>query len=335
MHEETVGSLAERVGGRVVGDSSRRIAGVGDLRSASPDQIGFVRDLKFRDLARASRAGALLVPEPLETEATQIVVANVPASFARIAAVFFPLPRATSQRIHPTAVVDPGATLELPVEVGPRVVIERGARIGAGSVLKPGVVVGEGCRLGRDCVLFPGVVLYPNVTLGDRVILHANCVLGSDGFGYAPDGPRYVKLPQLGSVVIGDDVEIGAGTTIDRGALGVTSVGRGTKIDNLVHVGHNSTIGEDVAIAGFCAYSGSTVIGNRVAIAGHVVTSGHNKVGDDVKIGGNSVVYYDLEEPGEYVGYPLQEKRQWFRTLRALDKLLDLQTDVRELKRKE
>jgi UDP-3-O-[3-hydroxymyristoyl] glucosamine N-acyltransferase len=334
MHEETVGSLAERVGGRVVGDAGRRITGVGDLRSAGPEQLGFVRDLKYRDLARASGAGALLVPEPLETQAAQIVVANVPASFARIATVFFPLPRATSQRVHPTAVVDPGAVLESPVDVGARVVVERGARVGAGSVLKAGVTVGEGCRLGRDCVVFPGVVLYPGVTVGDRVILHANCVLGSDGFGYAPDGPRYVKLPQLGSVEIGDDVEIGAGTTIDRGALGVTRVGRGTKIDNLVHVGHNCTIGEDVAIAGFCAFSGSTVIGDRVAIAGHVVSSGHLKVADDVKIGGNSVIYFDLDQAGEYVGYPLQEKRQWFRTLRVLDKLLELQQDVRELKKR-
>ncbi|MEM7204750.1 MAG: UDP-3-O-(3-hydroxymyristoyl)glucosamine N-acyltransferase [Planctomycetota bacterium] len=334
MTHETAGSLAKRVGGEVLGDPERPIHGVADLRHAGPEHLGFLNDHKLEDAARATKAAALLVKREVETSATQIVVANVYAAFARIAGLFHPVPQATEHDIHERAVVDPAAELEAPVRVGPNAVVEAGCRVGAQTILGPGVVVGAGSTIGRGCVLHAGVVLYPGMQLGHGVILHAGVVIGSDGFGYARDDDgSYVKFPQLGTVVVEDDVEIGANTTVDRGALGATRIGRGSKIDNLVQVAHNCDFGEHVAIAGFCAFSGSTVLGNRVALGGHTVSSGHLRVADDVRVGGNSVIYKDLTDVDDYLGYPLLEKRRWMRTLRGIERITQLQEDVRELKR--
>jgi len=331
---ETVRFLAELVGGVVHGDGSRAISGVADLRHAGPEHLGFINDVKLEPAAGETAAAALLVKRPIETPAAQIVVANVYASFARIAQHFHPMPRAETAIRHPTAVVAPDAVITDPVELGPHAVIEAGARIGAGTIIGAGVVVGAGCQIGRDVTLYPRVVLYPGVRLGDRVIIHAGAVLGSDGFGYAPDDDgSYVKFPQMGSVEIGDDVEIGANTAIDRGALGATRIGKGSKLDNLIQVGHNCDFGENVAVAGFCAFSGSTTLGDRVAVGGHTISSGHLKIGDDVRIGGASVVHRDVDQPGDYVGYPLQEKRRWMRTARAIDQLVDLRAEVKRLEK--
>lgn len=334
MTRATVGSLAQLVGGQVVGDGDRVVIGVADLRTAGPQHLGFLNDPKLEPAAATTAAAGLLVKKPVTTPAAQIVVANVYASFAKIALHFHPIPHAQRHEVHGTATVGADAVVEAPARIGPAAVIGARARIGAGTVIGAHVVVGEGCRVGRDCTLHPGVVLYPGVTLGDRVILHAGCVVGSDGFGYARDDDgSYIKFPQLGTVIVEDDVEIGANTAIDRAALGATRIGRGSKIDNLVQVGHNCEFGENVAIAGFCAFSGSTILGDRVSLAGHTVSAGHIKIGNDVRIGGNSVLYRDITEPGDYVGYPLQEKRRWMRSLRAIDQLLELQEAVRELRK--
>jgi len=241
------------------------------------------------------------------------------------------VPRAEQHCIHPSAVIDPSAQVDQPVEIGPMVVIAAKARISAGCMILAGSVVGEGCRLGCDCVLYPRVVLYPGVQLGDRVLLHAGCVIGSDGYGYANDHGRWIKVPQLGSVLIEDDVEIGANCTIDRGTLGITRIGRRSKLDNLIHVGHNCDFGEDNALAGFSAFGGSTVLGNRVTLGGHIITSGHIKVCDDARIGGNSAIRHDVNEPGDYIGYPLQKRARWGRTLHIIDRLVELQEKVRGL----
>lgn len=335
MRKETVGSLADLVGGEVKGDRETPITGVGDLRTAGPEQIGFLADVKLEEAARSTKAGALLVRRPVDTPAAQIVVGNVYAAFAKVAQLFFPAPRVERHDVHPSAFVDPSVHLEPPVQVGPCAVVESGSRIGAGTVLRAGVLVGERCRIGRDCVLHPGVVLYPGVELGDRVVVHGGCVLGSDGFGYArEDDGSYVKFPQMGRLIVEDDVEIGANTTIDRGALKATRIGRGSKLDNLIQVGHNCEFGAHVAVAGLCGFSGSTILGDRVSIAGHVVSSGHLKVGDDVRVGGASVLHRDVAAPGDYIGYPLMEKARWMRTVKALDKLVELQQRVRELEKR-
>ncbi len=333
MTKDTVDSLAALVGGQVHGDGQAPIIGVADLRMASPQHLGFIRDPEFLSLGQKSKAGALLVSEVMDLSATQIVVRNVGAAFARVALHFHPQPRAESHSIHPTAVVDPQAVLQEPVQVGPHAVLEAGVRVGPGTVIQAGVVVGKGCQIGADCVLYPRVVLYSRVRLGDRVILHAGCVLGADGFGYAPDGEAYVKVPQMGTVQLGDDVEVGANTTIDRGTLGATKVGEGSKLDNLVHLGHNCVLGKHNILAGFSALSGSTVIGDRVAMMGHTMSAGHVKVCDDARIGGNSVIYGDINEPGDYLGYPLQKKSRWGRTLKIMDSLVEMRQQLRRLQK--
>ncbi len=332
MTDETVKTLAARVGGVVHGDGALPIRGVADLRVAGPHDIGFVRERRYVELASKSGAGAVIVAEILDLPKPQIVVADVGAAFSRIAILFHPLQRAERHDVHPTACIDSSAILETPVEVGPHVVIGARTRVGAGSVLRAGVVLGDDVTLGEGCVLMPRVVLYARVRVGRRVIVHAGAVIGADGFGYAREGERWEKVPQLGDVDIADDVEIGANTAIDCGALGSTRIGRGTKIDNLVHIGHNCAIGEDCVIAGFSAFSGSTIIGDRVTIAGHVVTAGHQRIADDVRIGGNSVVRGDVPEAGDYMGYPLQPRARWARTLGAIDRLSDIRGRLRDAK---
>ncbi len=325
MSSHTVAAIAERIGGTLVGDGERVIDGIADLRFAGPRQIAFVRNRRFASVAATGRAGALIVGEALAIDVPQIVVANADAAFARTAQLFHPTPRAEQHDIHPAASVDPTAELHAPVRICARAVVEAGASIGCGSVLMAGAVVQRGARVGADTVLHPGVVLYPGVVVGDRVIVHANAVIGADGFGFARDQKEYVKIPHIGSVVIGDDVEIGAGTTIDRGTLGMTRIGRGTKIDNLVHIGHNCDFGQNVVVAACSAFSGSTHIGDNVMLGGQTVSSGHLKVAADVNIGGATVLLNDVSVPGDYMGYPLMSKVRWFRTLRALARLVDWQ----------
>ena len=287
MTEQTVGSLAALVGGRVIGDASRVIRGVADLRGRGEHLIGFVRDKKYRAAAKSVQLGAILCNEELETGAAQILVQDVGLAYAKVARILHPLATAKEHSVHASAVVHPEAVLEAPVAIGPRVVVGR-ARIAAGSVLEAGVVVGDDCVVGADCVIHPNVVLYPGVRIGNRVELHAGAILGSDGFGYANEGGRWVKVPQLGGVEVGDDVEIGANCTIDRGTIGDTRIGARSKIDNLCHIAHNCVVGEDNAFAAACFLSGSTVLGDRVTLGGHVVSAGHLKVPSDTRVGGAS-----------------------------------------------
>ncbi len=330
---ETVSSLAAMIGGQVIGDGSLPIRGVADLRMAGADLIGFVRDAKYRDAARASKVGAIITYEALDAPAAQIVVADVGLAYAKVAQRFHPGPRAQAHSIHPSAVVHPEADLQEPVEIGPNAVVGR-ARLGAGTVVMAGAFVGDGCRLGQGCVLYPRVTLYHGVSMGDRVIVHAGAVVGSDGFGYARQGASFVKVPQLGSVQVGDDVEIGANTTIDRGAIGDTRIGARTKIDNLCHFGHNCVVGEDCAFAGATVVAGSTVFGDRVIMAGHVAISGHLKIASDVRVGGNSCILQSIDKPGDYMGHPIVEKLKWIRIMATQRNLLDIAGAVRQLEKR-
>ena len=333
MTAVTVAELAELVGGRVEGDADVLIGGVADLRAAEPEHIGYVREARFEALARNSRAGAVVVSEALDLAVPQIVVALPEVAFARIGLHFHPVPRAHTHRVHPSAAVDDGARLEPPVELGPHCSVGRGASIGSGTLCGAGVVIGDEVRIGRDCTIYPRAVLYPGVQLGDRVIVHAGAILGSDGFGYARAADGWVKIPQIGDVRIDDDVEIGANVTIDRATLGSTTIGRGTKIDNLVHVGHNCTFGAHCAIAGFSAFAGSTHLGNEVSCGGHIISAGHMRVADGARIGGNSVLYGDVTEAGDYLGYPLQTKSRWGRTLHVLGRLPEVHAELRRLRK--
>lgn len=317
MTDVTVSALADLVGGRLVGDGSRRIVGLGDLRTAGPDRIGFVRSSRYHALAAATQAGAVLAAQELETPASLIVVGDVDLAYAKVAQLFHPRPQAREHSVHPTAVVDPAAELEAPVVIGPHAVVGK-SRIGAGTVIRAGVSIGDGVTVGRDCLFHPNVVVYDHVTIGARVILHAGAVIASDGFGYAREGATWVKVPQLGTVIVEDDVEVGASTAVDRGTLGATRIGARTKIDNCCHIAHNCVVGADSAMAAGGMIAGSTTLGDRCVIAGQVGIGGHLKIASDVWIGGGSVVLKDVPEPGEYMGHPLLEKRQFLRLLRKL-----------------
>src|SRR5256714_974848 len=284
---KTVAELAALVGGRAVGDAGARVRGVASIEGAGEGDIAFVEDEKFFDAARACRATCVIVPEGARLEGVQstIEAARPKLAFALVAETLHP-PRRRDAFVHPTASVASGAKISDGVYVGACVVVAEGALIGEGTQVLAGAVVGEGVGVGRGCVLHPNVVLYEGVTLGDRVVLHAGVVVGADGFGYVRDEAGvYHKFPQVGTVVIEDDVEIGANACVDRGALGETRIGRGTKLDNLVQVGHNVRIGERVVIASQTGISGSTVIESDAVIGGQVGFGDHARVLSGAVIG--------------------------------------------------
>ncbi|MCK5943880.1 MAG: UDP-3-O-(3-hydroxymyristoyl)glucosamine N-acyltransferase [Planctomycetes bacterium] len=315
MTEVSVASLAELVGGRLIGDGERRIVGLCDLRQPAPDRIGFVRHARYQEAARQTTAGALLSKEEFETPASLIVVADVDVAYAKVAMHFHPLPLATEHAVHPTASVHPEAELESPVHVGPNASVGR-CRIGAGTAIMAGAAIGDGARLGRDCLVHANATVGHDVVMGDRVILQPNAVVGSDGFGYAREGATWHKVPQLGTVVLGDDVEVGSNSAIDRGTLGATRIGARTKLDNLVHIAHNCNIGEDVVMAAGAMVAGSTTLGDRCVLAGQVGISGHLKIAADCRFAGDTVVLRDVPEPGDYMGHPMMTKRRYLRLMR-------------------
>jgi UDP-3-O-[3-hydroxymyristoyl] glucosamine N-acyltransferase len=332
MKRHTVATLSELIGGRLVGEGDRAISGVGDLRHAGPDDIGFVRSASYVDAARTSRAGALITPEAFDLGTPQIVVDDVRAAFAKVSLMFHPAPVATTHRIHPRAVVHPEATVAEPVHIDACAVIGR-AVIGKGCTIMAGTVIGDGCVLGADCVLHPNVTVGPGIRLGDRVILHPGTVLGADGFGYAQERGHFLKIPQIGGVVIDDDVEIGANCTVDRATLGNTRIGARTKIDNLCHIAHNVVIGTDCCFTAGCMVSGSTIVGDRVMLGGHALLGDHLKVASDTRFGGMSVVFRSPPGPGDYMGFPLLEMRQHVRLQKRLPELLGMLDRLEALER--
>src|SRR3989440_5994824 len=277
---KTVAELAALVGGRARGDAGAFVRGVASIEGAGEGDIAFVEDEKFFDAARACRATCVIVPEGARLEGVRstIETARPKLAFALVAETLCP-PRRRAAFVHPMASVASSAKISEGVYVGACVRIGEGAEIGEGAQILACAVVGEHVTVGRGCVLHPNVVLYDGVTLGEHVVLHACVVVGADGFGYVRDEAGvYHKFPQVGTVVIEDDVEIGAGSCVDRGALGETRIGRGTKIDNLVQVGHNVRIGERVVIASQTGISGSTVIESDAVIGGQVGFGDHARV---------------------------------------------------------
>ena len=282
--------LADRIGARLVGDGERVVAGIAPIEEAGPGQVTFLANPKYARFAKDSKATAIIAKEVVPEAQTAFLLSDNPYfAFACAVEAFHP-PALPAPGISDQAVVDPSARLGRDVAVAPFVVIQEGAEVGDRTALFPGVYVGKGVTIGPDCLVYPHVVLYHDVTVGSRVILHAGCVIGSDGFGFAPTAEGFRKVPQMGTVEIGDDVEIGANTTIDRAALGVTRISRGTKLDNLVQVGHNVVIGSDTVIAAQAGISGSVKIGSRVMIGGQAGLAGHLEVEDGVMVGAKSGV---------------------------------------------
>jgi UDP-3-O-[3-hydroxymyristoyl] glucosamine N-acyltransferase len=320
--------LADTARARVEGDGSVEIRRVASLESAGEGDLVFVEDPRRLEQAIASRAAAVVAGEFAVGERLRkpLLVARQPKlAFARVAAA---MEKATPPPIgvHPSAVVHPSAKLGADVTIGPHAVIGASCAIGERTVIGAGVVIGDGVRLGASCTIHPRVVMYSGTTLGSRVIVHAGTVLGADGFGYVRDGEtgRQEKFPQIGRLEIGDDVEIGANVTIDRGALDATVIGRGVKIDNLVQVGHNVRIGDDVVIAAQTGISGSSVIGRQVMLAGQVGIADHVRLGDGVIVGAQSGVapHKILEGPGQpFFGSPARPLKQHLKEMAAVARL--------------
>lgn len=328
-----LGQIAQALSARLIGDGSKEVSGVASVESASPDDLVFVEDEKHLAAALQSRAGAIIVGEFAASiaSARPLLISDHPKlAFARAARVLseeWPLAAVPGKgSAHATAIVHPSAVLASGVCVNERAVVGEGVQVGENARVGAGCVVGAGVKIGRDCEIYPNVTIYPGASLGDRVIVHAGAVLGSDGFGYVRDRKtgHYEKFPQVGRLVIEDDVEIGANTTIDRGALDETRIRRGAKIDNLVHIGHNCQIGEDVVIAAQTGLSGSIVIENGVVLGGQVGIGEHAHIGEGVMLGGQGGVLPNKVLRGKGVafwGTPAQPLRQYLKQLATLARL--------------
>lgn len=334
--EKTVAELAAHVGGSVSGESSVLIQSVASLESAREHEIAFVEDEKMLEDARRSRASCLIVSESApEMEGKCLLrVARPKLAFAFIAEVLHP-PKRQPPAIHPTAIVAGSAEIGENVYLGAYVSIGERARIGDGAQIYHGASIGDDVSIGRECIIHPRVTLYDGITLGQRVILHAGVVIGADGFGYVRDESGYHKFPQIGTVVIEDEVEIGAGSCIDRGALGETRIGRGTKIDNLVQVAHNVRIGERVVIASQTGISGSTVIEDDAVIGGQVGMGDHARVQSGAIIGSKAgILPGKIVRPGVWWGIPVQPLEDYKRLNAHINRLPQLREEVKELRRR-
>jgi UDP-3-O-[3-hydroxymyristoyl] glucosamine N-acyltransferase len=332
--------LAARVGGEVNGEGALRIDGVAALEEAGPSQLSFFSNRKYRAAFEASRAGAVVVePEEAVPAGRSVLRArNAYLAFAKISTLFHP-PPAAMPRVAPEAAIHPAARIHPSAEVMPLASVGAGAEIGARTVVFPGVQIGANVRVGADCLLYQNAVVRERCVLGDRVILQPGCVVGSDGFGFAFDpegagaGPRHFKVPQVGIVVVEDDVEIGANTAVDRAALGVTRIGRGTKIDNLVQIAHNVEIGPLSLIVSQVGISGSTKLGMGVVAAGQAGIVGHLHIGDGAKIAAQSGVTHDVEAGATVAGSPARAHALWAKNVASFDHLVEMRRELRELRR--
>ncbi len=336
MASYTLRELAELVGGRVVGDDSVRIEGIATLASASGKDISFLANPRYQQYLQNTRAGAVILQETdlARCPTAALVTPDPYLSYARIAALFAPAPEETGG-IHPTAWVSEQASVHHSAWVGPNCTVEAGVVIGPRCRLGPGCSVGEAASIGADGLLVANVTVCHGVKIGRRAVIHPGAVIGSDGFGFARQGESWLKVPQLGGVLIGDDVEIGANTTIDRGALEDTIIEDGVKLDNQIQIAHNVHIGAHTVIAGCAGISGSTRIGRRCAIAGGVGIAGHLEIADDVTITAMSLVIKSIKEPGVYSsGIPAGENRYWNRNLVHLRQLEKMANRLKSMERR-
>lgn len=330
----TAQQIAEHLDAEVIGNRDLSISGFAPADSAKPGDLTFAENESYFARARLSAACAVLVSDDFPPgNKTLIRVASARVAFAQVLPLFFP-EAAFAPGIHPSSVVSESAEVAASAHIGPYCVVGERVRVGPGAVLIAQVHVGDDCTIGDDCRLFPHVTLYQRSHLGRRVRIHAGAVIGADGFGYVHDGVEHRKVPQVGQVQIHDDVEIGANTTIDRAALGATIICKGTKIDNLVQVAHNVTIGEHSILVAQVGVAGSTKIGNNVTVAGQAGIAGHLRIGDRVTLAAQSGVMHHIPEGQKWMGSPAQPDRITKRQLLAIERLPDLLRRVQELERR-
>ncbi|HZF02442.1 MAG TPA: UDP-3-O-(3-hydroxymyristoyl)glucosamine N-acyltransferase [Methylomirabilota bacterium] len=330
----TTSEISKLIGGEVVGDGNAALKNFATIESAQLGDLTFAENEEFFARAEQSAATAIIADKRFSsTKKILIRVPNARVAFAKALALFFPEPK-FSAGIHPTAVVAKSVQVDSSAHIGPHCVVGERVKIGARSVLQAGNFVGDDSKLGDDVNLFPNVTIYPRGQIGNRVRIHANSVIGSDGYGYVLDEGVHRKVPQIGNVVIGDDVEIGAGVTIDRGALGPTVIGKGTKIDNLVQIAHNVQIGEHCLVVAQVGIAGSSKLGNYVVLAGQAGIGGHLKIGNQVTVAAQSGVMNDIPDGEKWLGAPAQPDRQTKRQMIAIQHLPELLKRVAELEKK-
>lgn len=330
----TAAEIARHVEGEIAGDPSVVLTGFAPAERAQPGDLTFAENPDYFSRAEQSKATAIIVGSGfVSAQKVLIRVANARVAFAKVLSLFFPEP-VFAPGIHSLAVVAPGAQVDPSAHIGPHCVVGDNARIGPRAVLQGGNHIGANCQIGEESNLFPNVVLYPRTEVGKRVRIHSGTVIGSDGFGYVLDNGVHRKVPQVGNVIIRDDVEIGANVTIDRGALGPTIIGKGTKIDNLVQIAHNVVTGEHCLMVAQAGIAGSTKLGNYVVIGGQVGLAGHLKIGNRVAVAAQSGVMHNIPDGEKWFGSPAQPDRQTKRQVIALHQLPGLLKRVSELEKK-
>src|SRR5437867_452329 len=330
----TAAEIAQHLAGEVLGDQDLVLHRFAPADRAQPGDLTFAENQNYFARAEQSAASAIIVDGPFtSTRKVLIRVPNSRIAFAKVLPLFFPEP-AFLPGVHPTAILPSSAQIHPSAHIGPYCVLADQVRIGPRSILQGGNFIGANCILGEDVTLFPNVVLYASTEIGNRVRVHSGTVIGSDGFGYVQDAGIHLKVPQIGNVIIRDEVEIGANVTIDRGALGPTIVGKGTKIDNLVQIAHNVTLGEHCLIVSQAGISGSTKLGNYVILAGQVGLAGHLKIGHRVTIAAQSGVMHHIPDGEKWFGYPAQPDRQTKRQILAIQQLPELIRRLADLEKK-
>jgi UDP-3-O-[3-hydroxymyristoyl] glucosamine N-acyltransferase len=330
----SVGELAARLGRACEGDEGVQLSGVGSLEAAGPADLTFVRSERYAAKLASSRAGAVILPDGVDAAGRSAIRSPDPGlDFARAAAELVPGDR-PEPGVDPRAAVAPDAQVDASAHVGALAVVGARARVGAGSVIHPHAVVYADAVIGADCTLHAGAVVREGCVLGDRVILQPGVVIGGDGFGYAMNERGvFEKVPQLGRVVVGDDVEIGANTTVDRATLGETRIDDHVKIDNLVMVAHNCELGEGSMVIAQSGLAGSTIVGRRAFLMAQVGTTGHLRIGDGVFVGARGGITRDVPAGRRVWGYPAMEERAWHRAMVALTKLPDVLRRLRGVER--
>lgn len=329
----SLSDIAARLGGDVLGDAQTPIRQVATLASAGEGEIAFLANLKYRSQLQTTRASAVILAPEFADAVTlpRIVCRNPYAYYARLATLLNP-PAPTAPGVHPSAVcasLVPGSA-----SIGAHVSIGKGVELGEGVVIHPGCVIGDGVVIGDGSVLHPNVSVYAGCRIGARSILHSGVVIGADGFGFAPDQGRWVKIPQIGRVIIGDDVEIGASTTIDRGALDDTQIGDGSKLDNQIQIGHNCVIGKHCVIAACAAIAGSATLQDNVTVGGAAMIAGHVTIASGAVISGGSLVMKNITRPGQYTSvFPLEEHSHWLHNAAQIRHLGKLAERVAELEK--
>ncbi|HEY2818800.1 MAG TPA: UDP-3-O-(3-hydroxymyristoyl)glucosamine N-acyltransferase [Casimicrobiaceae bacterium] len=328
--------LAQRVGARLAGDGDLLIVRVATLEHAGPQSISFLANPRYRAKLATTRAAAVIV-SPEDAAATplpKLIDGNPYATFAKVAAILHP-PAPRVAAIHPSAQIDGSARVAKTAVIGACAVIGANATVGERAVIGAHCIVGEEATVGDDTVLHPGAILYARTIVGDRSTIHSGAVIGADGFGIAEEAGRWVRIPQLGRVVIGADVEVGANTTIDRGAIDDTIIENDVKLDNQIQIGHNCLIGAHTAIAGCVGIAGSVRIGRNCRIGGAAMISGHLEIGDGTVISGGTLVYDSIRQPGIYTGvFPMLLHAEWKRVALQVRRLRELAERVRTIERK-